>query len=91
MTQANHKTRLRHNTAPNSSKKSWPSALGLAPLGRLGHRGPVCLAQHRNHLLVCESALSHGLLADWEPIRHDGVPAVERAPYRRPRCAAYVP
>jgi hypothetical protein len=35
--------------------------------GCLSHRGPVCLAQYRDHLFFCESTFSHGLLADWEP------------------------
>ena len=33
----------------------------------LGHRGAVCFAQHRDHLLFCESTLSHRLLWGWEP------------------------
>ncbi len=36
-------------------------------LGRLGHRGPVGLAQNRDHLLVGASALSHRLFVVEEP------------------------
>lgn len=39
----------------------------LVLLGRIGHAGLVCFAQHGDHLLVGESDLSDGLLAGWQP------------------------
>jgi hypothetical protein len=51
----------------------------LVLLGRLGHRGAVCLAQDRHHLLFRESTLSHGLLGGWSHLLWESMSRRNRA------------
>ena len=54
----------------------------LVLLGSLGYRGPVCLAQRRDQLILRESTLPHGLLAFEEPSSQEPLARRNRAAHQ---------